>query len=361
MNTFPIANTDDLIRALEQNVEIRNSVRHHLLTEELLNLPNRFARFQAHQDTFNERQEVFNSQQKAMNLRIESTLEKLTEQTRRNSEDIKALTEQTRRNGEDIKALTEQTRRNSEDIKALTEQTRRNGEDIKALTEQTRRNGEDIKTLTQGIKDLARETRRNSEDIKTLTQDIKDLARETRRNGEDIKALTEQTRRNGEDIKTLTQDIKDLTRETRRNGDSIGELKGNLARYALNWHFDEIAEHMGFSYRDTVTRSDLRLLVHRDSANMPLGVRQSFYRADLIMEVADSKGEIHYIAVEASYTADQRDTDRALRNAELLARFTGQPAHAAIASLHNDYAIQRLIDDKAVFWYQLHANDFDPE
>ena len=354
MNTFPIANTDDLIRALEQNVEIRNSVRHHLLTEELLNLPNRFARFQAHQDTFNERQEVFNSQQKAMNLRIESTLEKLTEQTRRNSEDIKALTEQTRRNGEDIKALTEQTRRNGEDIKTLTQ-------GIKDLARETRRNGEDIKTLTQGIKDLARETRRNSEDIKTLTQDIKDLARETRRNGEDIKALTEQTRRNGEDIKTLTQDIKDLTRETRRNGDSIGELKGNLARYALNWHFDEIAEHMGFSYRDTVTRSDLRLLVHRDSANMPLGVRQSFYRADLIMEVADSKGEIHYIAVEASYTADQRDTDRALRNAELLARFTGQPAHAAIASLHNDYAIQRLIDDKAVFWYQLHANDFDPE
>ena len=340
MNTFPIANTDDLIRALEQNVEIRNSVRHHLLTEELLNLPNRFARFQARQDTFNERQEVFNSQQKAMNLRIESALEKLTEQTGRNSEDIKALTEQTGRNSEDIKTLTQgikdltrETRHNSEDIKALTEQTRRNGEDIKALTEQTRRNGEDIKALTE----------------------------QTGRNSEDIKALTEQTGRNSEDIKTLTQGIKDLTRETRRNGDSIGELKGNLARYALNWHFDEIVENMGFSYRDTVTRSDLRLLVHRDSTNIPLGVRQSFYRADLIMEVADSKGEIHYIAVEASYTADQRDTDRALRNAELLARFTGQPAHAAIASRHNDYAIQRLIDDKAVFWYQLHANDFDPE
>ncbi len=249
MNTFPIANTDDLLRALDQDVEIRNSVRRHLLTEELLNLPNRFVRFQARQDTVNERQEVFNSQQKAMNLRIESALEK----------------------------------------------------------------------------------------------------------------LAEQTRRNGEDIKALTQSIKDLTRETRRNGDHIGELKGNLARYALNWHFDEIAENMGFSYRDTITRKALRLLVRQDGATIPLGVRQSFYRADLVMEVADSKGEIHYIAVEASYTADQRDTDRALRNAELLARFTGQPAHAAIASLRNDHAIQRLIDDKAVFWYQLQANDFNPE
>ena len=44
------------------------------------------------------------------------------------------------------------------------------------------------------------------------------------------------------------------------------------------------------------------------------------------------RGFITLIAVEISYTADRRDTDRATRNADYLTRFTGQTGHAVVAS-----------------------------
>ncbi len=72
-------------------------------------------------------------------------------------------------------------------------------------------------------------------------------------------------------------------------------------------------------------------------------------------------GAAHYFAVEASYTADARDTQRAQHNAALLTRFTGCLAHAAIASVRNVREIRDLIDGGAVYWYPLDPDDFTPD
>ena len=53
------------------------------------------------------------------------------------------------------------------------------------------------------------------------------------------------------------------------------------------------------------------------------GVRRSFYLADLVAKVEDQDGNQLFIVAEASYTADERDTQRAISNAEFLTRFTG--------------------------------------
>ena len=47
--------------------------------------------------------------------------------------------------------------------------------------------------------------------------------------------------------------------------------------------------------------------------------------ADLIVEVTDSDGEVCYVAAEASYTVNGRDTERAIRNAGLLTKLTRAP------------------------------------
>ena len=79
------------------------------------------------------------------------------------------------------------------------------------------------------------------------------------------------------------------------------------------------------------------------------------------MIAEDAAGDTHYIAVEASHTADARDTASARRNAELLQRFTGCPAHAAIASVHNDQDIRAEIDGGEVHWHTLNPDDFIPQ
>ena len=143
---------------------------------------------------------------------------------------------------------------------------------------------------------------------------------------------------------------------------AIGELRGNVARQVVNSRFLEIASGMGFRFKGLLTRDDLgQMIFQREISDIPQSDRRSFVRADLVVKGTDSAGAIHYIAVEASYTADQRDTSRAQRNAAILTQLTGHPAHAAIASVRNVREIQSLIDNDTVYWYALEPGDFTPE
>ena len=147
-----------------------------------------------------------------------------------------------------------------------------------------------------------------------------------------------------------------------RQGDAIGELRGKVARQVVGVHFLEIADGMGFRFKGLLTRQDIvQMLIQRETSDIPQNDRRSFFRADLVIEVTDSDGAIHYIAVEASYTTGERDTSRAQRNAALLTQLTGHPAHAAIASVRNVHEIQALIDNGTVYWYALEPADFTPD
>ena len=143
---------------------------------------------------------------------------------------------------------------------------------------------------------------------------------------------------------------------------SIGELKGNTARFVVDAQIDDIAEQLEFTFKNTLSRQQLRQLIRQhgrtddDKRN-----RQSFIHADLVMIAEDAGGDTHYIAVEASYTGDTRDTTRARRNAEMLQRFTGCPAHAMVASVRNDEDIQAEVDGGEVHWYALDPDAFRPD
>ena len=148
----------------------------------------------------------------------------------------------------------------------------------------------------------------------------------------------------------------------RRIDNSIGELKGNTARYVVAAHFGEIPELLGLEFQDSLSREQLRHLIGPVGRNISsAGEWQSFIRADLVLITTNPDGETYYIAVEASYTADERDTTRARRNAELLQRLTGHPCHAVIASVHNVQEIEAELRGSDVYWYQLDPADFTPE
>ena len=97
----------------------------------------------------------------------------------------------------------------------------------------------------------------------------------------------------------------------------------------------------------------------QDTTDISAGDLASFQRADLLMEATDAAGETHYIAVEVSFTADARDTRRAIRNAGYMSRFAGRPAHAVVAAYRRDREIQSAIDSGQVLWYPLDEDDED--
>jgi hypothetical protein len=86
---------------------------------------------------------------------------------------------------------------------------------------------------------------------------------------------------------------------------------------------------------------------------------KSFRQADLVIEATDGES-VRYIAVEASFTGDYRDTNRALRNASFLTEFTGHPALAAIASVGNNEEINWHIASGDVYWHAIKEKDLEP-
>ena len=255
-----IHTADDLIHLLNENDEFRQAVRRHVLSDELIQLPERLAKFETRVESFIGEQQQFNDEQRKFNERVNRRFDSID------------------------KKLEEQRQFNKEQHQ---------------FNEEQRQFNEEQRQFNQRI-------------------------------------------------------------ET-----SIGELRGKVARYVVGVHFLEISDGMGFQFKGLLTRLDLGQLIFQrkpaETADIPQNDRRSFFRADLVIEVTDSAGAIHYISVEASYTADQRDTSRAQRNAAILTRLTGHPAYAAIASVRNVREIQPLIDDGTVYWYALNPSDFTPE
>ena len=131
-----------------------------------------------------------------------------------------------------------------------------------------------------------------------------------------------------------------------------GDMRGN---YAQNMAFRDvagIAMDMGFEYVRTIPDEELAHMAQRAVGRIPINELRSFRRADLVIEATDGS-DTHYIAVEASYTADRRDTDRAQRNARFLTDFTGRSAHPAVASFRNDDYVNTQIDSGAIYWVSL--------
>lgn len=137
-------------------------------------------------------------------------------------------------------------------------------------------------------------------------------------------------------------------------------LRGWLARTSAAEFAPLVALNMGMVHVRNLERGELvRLSQVEASAGIAKSELISFIYADVVIE-ADLQGDTRYIAVEASYTADHRDTDRALRNAEFLTRFTGVPAHAAIVSVRNDRELDDTVQEGSVYWQPIPDHYWEP-
>ena len=195
-----------------------------------------------------------------------------------------------------------------------------------------------------------------------LTEELLNLPARFDRFAATTEAFMEEQRQVNAAQKEFNAAQKEFNARVERRGErmqtDIGILRADFARRNAISEAADIAENMGFRLLRTLSSSDLRALHEAgDTAGINRSALQSFRRADLVIAVADGGGATHYIAMEVSYTADDRDTGRALRNAELLTRFTGHPAHAAVASVRNDDRIQHLIDSGQIHWHRLEDRD----
>ena len=136
--------------------------------------------------------------------------------------------------------------------------------------------------------------------------------------------------------------------------DNVGNLKGAHAKSVAKEEADIIANSLGLRLTRLLTGQEVgELAVGQDAADLPRNELLSFRRADIVMEAADADGAPCYVAVEVSYTVNGRDTTRAIRNADMLTRFTGKPARAVVAGLQIDDRVRIDVESGAIFWHEM--------
>ena len=134
---------------------------------------------------------------------------------------------------------------------------------------------------------------------------------------------------------------------------STGELKGAHAEATAKENIELIADELGLEYRRTIPRIELRHLARDNGADVDSDEIKSFVATDIIAETADADGKPTYIVVEASYTADRYDTERAIRHAGLMEQFTERRCRPVIASTRNSDRILPVIERGEVSWHQI--------
>lgn len=159
-------------------------------------------------------------------------------------------------------------------------------------------------------------------------------------------------------VARLTERIDHLTeqmdRRFNRLADDLTWLKDVGAVTIADKHAMLISEDLGLEYEKQLTQREVRDLIRdHDTADIAPGDLRSFRTADMVIEATDAAGRLHYIAVEVSFTADQRDVDRPIRNAGYLTRCTGKPSHAVVASVRTDRRIEDVIASGQIHWHQL--------
>ena len=173
-----------------------------------------------------------------------------------------------------------------------------------------------------------------------------------------------------EDIAELRQDVTRIDRRVVRLSNDFGVFRGSYAENAARKSVDTIAIRVGNAKGIDLDEFTVRTLdsdalkdkarAFADISDIPQGERLSFYESDLVAEVQDREGETYYIVVEASYTCDETDTDRAISHAKLLTRFTRKNAYAVVAGVRIDNEIQEAVEAGDVFWYEIDDKDLKP-
>lgn len=197
------------------------------------------------------------------------------------------------------------------------------------------------------------------EEQKRVNEEQKQFNEDQKQFNHRIDSFVEEQKRFNEradNFMTLTN-----TRMTRIESD-ISTVKGGHARTRVADFTEIIAANLDLDYVRTLTPRQLNDIVKdvSDPSAANPDQRASFVNADLVIEATDGGGNTVYAAVETSWTADRRDSGRALRNARYLANSTGNRAIAVVASVRNDHEVSELISRGEVSWYRIPDRDLEP-
>ncbi len=201
---------------------------------------------------------------------------------------------------------------------------------------------------------LSREVLELPSQVADLVAGTKAFRAETKTEIAELKTEIAELKTEIAELKTDVAELRtDMNRQFKSIRDDLGVLKGAHARNVAERNLGLIARSMGLRQRRVLDGGELFDLASAAGADMNDDAVRSYVQADVVFEAENAQGETEYVAVEVSYSANGRDTARAMRNAGFLTRFTGSVCRPAVSSVHVDDRIAALIESGRVAWYRM--------
>ena len=253
-----------------------------------------------------------------------------------------------------LSQLTEETRA----LRAITETLAETAaEHTRQLAEQSRQIA-DLRRIVEGhtaqLAELTAQVKEHTVQLTELTTQVKEhtvqLTELTIQVKEHTVQLTELTIQVKEHTIQLTELRRISDNQTARMGrieQDSSSLKNMHSEAQIDKNITAVAGEVDLYHPIRVTQEELMTMARQ--LGLDRDTRRSFIRADLVFKAQDDQDNLIYGAVEVSWTADYRDTNRARRNAALLEKATGCPALAIVAS--NRW--EQELDWNNIHWYPL--------
>ncbi len=181
---------------------------------------------------------------------------------------------------------------------------------------------------------------------------ITEIQRET------LKVLGDLVRLVGEDRDRTTE------LETKIDGirNDLALVRGGHARNVMAQNLPRIADRFAFEFiSELPQQAIIAMSKFTTGQGDTQGNAESFSNADMVISVRDDQGKPAYVAMEASFTVDDNDVQRAIRNAGYLHEYTGLPAYPAVVGVHVLDSAQAEVDAKRVLLYQIPAGELQPD
>ena len=310
--TTAIPDIADLVKVLREQPEWAETLRAILLTQELLELPEKLARLTA-------RVEEFIAQQTETNRLVAEQLAQLTAQQARLAEQQSRLTEQ----------LARLTTRVEEFIAQQTETNRLVAEQLAQLTEQQARLTEQLARLTTRVEEFIAEQQETNKLIaERLARQEADTA-ELKADMSEVKA----------DVAELKADMSGLKDTVGRMQGTVGRLQGaELERRVHANIAGLICNPLGIR-RPRVLKSlvlssvpELFNILHpaQDDGRIDQDQFDSLMQADIILSGRDRAAQPLYVVIEVSRTVHDYDLTRARERADIMAAAGGEPTLALV-------------------------------
>ena len=222
--------------------------------------------------------------------------------------------------------------------------------ELRQITEEhTRQLVELRQTAEEHTRQLAEHTRQLTE-LTAQVKELRAIAEENTRQLVELRQIAESQARQLEDHTWHLADMRRIsenhTARMDRMESDFGEIKGMLAESRLDRTSLLIAANLDLYRPVLVPNSELE--EYAQQLGLERSTRISFVNADLVF-TAQFRDTTVGCAVEISWTIDQRDLDRARRNAELFQQATGARTYAVVTG-------QRYEDNlywQEVQWVQL--------